>query len=355
MDTSNPPPTTAGPVTKVTLILRHRGVCRGRARARPRIHRADRRAKFDRARVPARRSDALPSQLRSNSASGVARILSLQTKTIPSASQQVVGRPAPLADSGALTGPPAWLPIPFGPISGGSPGSHRVATSRSKSNCTARPRALHAKACGTLIYLPACHELLPQARLHRRIRHRRDHPRRRRLHPRAAGSDRRQHLRHPNRAGRYRHQRLEPSDGACLLRQHPRRRDPRGDPRPTPTDRAAGPRPDPRRRHHGGHPAHTDKPSPPDGEPPPEPRPQAPSRTGAAATCTGFDRDGPVQVAFGVGLREQRGERLRPGAVGLPHIRSRLWAPVPDPKMPGSSIHGAPARCLNAIASITCR
>ncbi|OKI26606.1 hypothetical protein A6A28_16640 [Streptomyces sp. CB03578] len=84
-------------------------------------------------------------------------------------------------------------------------------------------------------------------------------------------------------------------------------------------------------------------------------RPQAPSRTGSAATCAGFDRDGPVQIACGVGLREQRGERLRPGAVGLPHIRSRLWAPFPDPKMPGQLHPRRPGAILNAIASITCR
>ncbi|MFJ6760938.1 MULTISPECIES: hypothetical protein [unclassified Streptomyces] len=68
----------------------------------------------------------------------------------------------------------------------------------------------------------------------------------------------------------------------------------------------------------------------------------------------GVDRDDPVEVAFGVGLGEQGGEHLRPGAVGCA-LPQPLWAPFHDPKCSGRSIHGVPVRYLNAIASITGR
>jgi hypothetical protein len=35
------------------------------------------------------------------------------------------------------------------------------------------------------------------------------------------------------------------------------------------------------------------------------------------------------------------------------HLRSRLWTPFQEPNSSGRSIHGQPARYLNAIASIT--
>ncbi len=68
----------------------------------------------------------------------------------------------------------------------------------------------------------------------------------------------------------------------------------------------------------------------------------------------GVDRNDPVEVAFRVGLGEQRGEDFSQ-VPSTAQFRSRLWAPFHEPKCSGKSIHGVPVRYLNAIASITCR
>jgi hypothetical protein len=68
----------------------------------------------------------------------------------------------------------------------------------------------------------------------------------------------------------------------------------------------------------------------------------------------GVDRDDPLQVAFGIGLAS-RAVNTFSQVPSAAHFRRRLWAPFHDPKWPGRSIHGAPVRYLNAIASITCR
>lgn len=79
-----------------------------------------------------------------------------------------------------------------------------------------------------------------------------------------------------------------------------------------------------------------------------------PARVLVGTDDGGVDGDDPVEVAVSVGLGEQSGEHLHPGAVGGP-IPQPVVDALPRPKRSGRSIRKVSVRHLNAIASIICR